>query len=168
VDNREVSSSGITLKDLAWCAGIKDGLKFMAPNERLAKAYLDESKSSLDRAEKTLNDGDLLWATVVIYYAEYYALYSFLQRIGIKCGNHHCSILAVGKLLGHEKTETINRHKDKRINAQYYIRAGREDEVKLMLKDAKSFVSEFDELTSQLGTKEVDAYRTRLNGFIND
>ena len=64
---------------------------------------------------KDLNDKDLLWATVTIYYAEYYALYSFLQRIGVKCENHTCSILAVAFLLGKEKTDTINRHKDKRI-----------------------------------------------------
>ena len=48
------------------------------PNERLARGYLNEAKASLERAEMNFKDGDLLWTTVVVYYAEYYSLYSFL------------------------------------------------------------------------------------------
>src|SRR3989344_6834233 len=102
-------------KKIKWCFDLKDGLQVVEPNERLAQAYLKEAKSSLERAEKNFLDGDLLWATVVVYYADYYALYSFLQRIGIKCENHTCSILAVMYLLGEEKTSVINNHKNKRI-----------------------------------------------------
>ena len=146
---------------LKWCFGIKDGLKIVEPSERLAKSYLEEAKSSLERAEKNFNDGDLLWTTVVIYYAEYYALYSFLQRIGIKCRNHSCSILATTSLLGKDKTKIINKHKDKRIDAQYYMRIGKEDEIKLMIQEAKIFVAMFDNLN--LTEDEINSYRTELN-----
>ena len=146
---------------LKWCFGIKDGLKIVEPSERLAKSYLEEAKSSLERAEKNFNDGDLLWTTVVIYYAEYYALYSFLQRIGIKCRNHSCSILATTSLLGKDKTKIINKHKDKRIDAQYYMRIGKEDEIKLMFQEAKIFVAMFDNLN--LTEDEIKSYRTELN-----
>ncbi len=95
------------------------------------------------RAEKNFSDNDLLWTTVVIYYAEYYALYSFLQKIGIKCENHFCSILAVTLLLGEEKTRCINEHKDRRIDAQYYMRVGQEEQINKMLQEAKFFVSFF-------------------------
>ena len=94
-------------KKLSWCFKLKDGIKIVEPNERLSKSYLEQAKSSLLRAEKDLNDNDFLWATVTIYYAEYYALYSFLQRIGIKCENHACSILATGFLLGEDKIRVI-------------------------------------------------------------
>src|SRR3989344_754742 len=151
---------------LKWCAGLKDGLRMSEPNERLAKSYLHEAKSSLERAQKNLADGDLLWATVVIYYAEYYALYSFLQRIGFKCENHFCSILAAAFLLGHEKIKTINRHKDKRIDAQYYMRTDKEDEVKAMLQEAKTFVSEFDEFVSDLRDAEANSYKLKLAATI--
>ncbi|MBU4245696.1 hypothetical protein L6303_05825 [archaeon] len=96
------------MKDsLKWCARLKDGISITEQDETLAKSYLNEAKASLRRAEKNLADGDLLWATVVIYYAEYYALYSFLQRIGVKCENHFCSILAVERLAGMQRTNTI-------------------------------------------------------------
>jgi uncharacterized protein (UPF0332 family) len=149
-------------KKLKWCFGVKDGLKIAEPNERLAKSYLKEAKLSLERAEKNFKDDDLLWTTVVIYYAEYYALYSFLQRIGIKCENHFCSILAAGKLLGDDRINIINQHKDKRIDAQYYMKVDKKNEVHKMLNEAKTFVSEFDELVSNLGKNDIDSYRSLL------
>lgn len=135
----------------------------MEPNERLAKSYLEEAKLSLERAEKNFKDGDLLWTTVVIYYTEYYALYSFLQRIGVKCENHFCSILAVTSLLGEAKIQIINQHKDKRIDAQYYMKVGKEEQVKQMLQESKIFVSMFDELISNIGEEEIGSYRSSLN-----
>ena len=146
-------------KKLSWCFRLKDGLRIVEPNGRLSKSYLEQAKSSLLRAEKDLKDKDLLWSTVAIYYAEYYALYSFLQKIGIKCENHVCSILVVTFLLGEDKTKTINQHKDKRIDAQYYMKVDQEPKIRLMLQEAKIFVSNFDEFVSKLNENEIRFYR---------
>lgn len=151
-------------KKLNWCFKLKDGLKIVEPNERLSKSYIEQAKSSLLRAEKDFEDKDLLWSTVAIYYAEYYALYSFLQRIGIKCENHACSILAVTLLLGEDKTKIINLHKNKRIDAQYYMKVDQESNVKLMLQEAKRFVSNFDEIVSNLSESEIKGYRKIVEG----
>lgn len=150
---------------LKWCFKIKDGLKIVEPNERLSRSYLEQSKSSLLRANKDFEDGDLLWTTVAIYYAEYYALYSFLQKIGVKCENHSCSILAVSLLLGKEKAKTINDHKDKRIDAQYYMKVDQEDKIKTMLTEAQNFISIFDELVSNLSDKDIKMYREKLSSL---
>jgi len=146
-------------KILNWCFKLKDGLKIVEPNEKLSKSYLEQAKSSLLRAEKDLNDNDFLWATVAIYYSEYYAIYSFLQRIGIKCENHTCSILATALLLGEDKTKTINQHKGKRIDAQYYMKVDQEVKIRLMLQEAKISVINFDELVSNLTDEEIKKYR---------
>lgn len=150
-------------KKLSWCFRLKEGLKIAEPNERLSKSYLEQAKSSLSRAEKDLNDKDFLWSTVAIYYAEYYALYSFLQRIGIKCENHACSILATSILLGEDKTKTINEHKDKRIDAQYYMKVDQETKIRAMLQEAKIFVSNFDEIVSKLTEDEIKNYRDDIS-----
>ena len=150
-------------KKLTWCFKLKDGLKIVEPNERLSKSYLEQAKSSLLRAEKDLNDKDSLWATVAIYYSEYYALYSFLQRIGVKCENHACSILAVTLLLGEDKTRTINQHKDKRIDAQYYMKVDQETKIRIMLQEAKIFVSSFDEIVSKLTENEISKHRKTIS-----
>ena len=152
-------------KKLKWCFKIKDGLKIVEPNERLSKSYLEQAKSSLLRAKKDLEDKDLLWTTVAIYYAEYYALYSFLQKIGVKCENHSCSILAVGILFGEDKIKIINKHKDKRIDAQYYMKVDQEIKVKVMLTEAQNFISNFDELISNLSEKEIKEYRDKISSF---
>ena len=149
-------------KGLNWCFKIKDGIKITESNERLSKSYLEQAKSSLLKAEKDLADKDFLWTTVAVYYAEYYALYSFLQKIGVKCENHYCSILAVSFLLGEEKTRKINEHKEKRIDAQYYMKFGQESKIKEMLQDAKIFVSAFDEIVSNLNEKEIQDYRNKI------
>ena|SRR3989344_3599737 len=150
-------------KKLSWCFNIKDGLKIVEPNERLSKSYLKEAKSSLLRAQKNLEDNDLLWTTVTLYYAEYYALYSFLQRIGVKCENHSCSILAVGMLLGEDKTKIINEHKNKRIDAQYYMKVDQEEKIKHMLTEAQNFISDFDEIVSNVSNDEIRKYRDKLS-----
>jgi len=155
-------------KNLKWCFKLKNGLNVVEPNKLLADSYLKEAKSSLERADKNFKEKDLLWTTVIIYYSEYYALYSFLQRIGVKCENHHCSILAAEHLLGEEKIKTIDSHKDKRIDAQYYMKTGKEKEVEQMLKDAKIFISSFDELVSNLTEEEVNSYRENLNNAKSD
>lgn len=147
---------------LKWCAGLKDGIRITEPDETLAKSYLDEAKSSLKRAEKNLADGDLLWTTVVLYYAEYYALYAFLQKIGVKCENHFCSILAVEKLIGAQKTAIIKQHKGKRLDAQYYMRIGREEQVRIMLREAKMFIANFDTFVSNLTNDELLEYEKRI------
>ena len=153
-------------RSLIWCFKLRDGLKIIEQNERLSKSYIEQAKSSLLRAEKDLNDKDLLWATVTIYYAEYYALYSFLQRIGIKCENHACSILAVTIILGEDKTKTINLHKNKRIDAQYYIKVDQESKIRTMLQEAKMFVSYFDELVSNISERDIQSYRKIINSNI--
>jgi uncharacterized protein (UPF0332 family) len=150
-------------KKLSWCFRLKDGLKIVEPNERLSKSYLEQAKSSLLRAEKDLNDKDFLWATVAIYYAEYYALYSFLQKIGVKCENHACSILVTSILLGNDKTKTINEHKDKRIDAQYYMKVDQEAKIRAILQEAKTFVSDFDETNSRLTESEIKNYRETIS-----
>lgn len=150
------------VRKLQWCFKIKEGLKIIVPNERLAKSYLEQAKASLLRAAKDLEEKDLFWATIAIYYAEYYALYAFLQRIGIKSENHACSILAASFLLGEDKIKTINEHKEKRIDAQYYMKVGKEKDVKAMLREAQYFVSYFDDLISNLTENEIKRYRDIL------
>jgi len=152
---------------LKWCFKIRDGLKIVEPNEQLSKSYLEQAKSSLLRAKKNFEDKDLLWTTVAIYYADYYALYSFLQKIGIKCENHSCSILAINFLLGNEKTKTINEHKDKRIDAQYYMKVDQEDKVKTMLTESQNFISDFDEIVSNLSENEIKEYRNKISSFVD-
>lgn len=155
------------IKKVKWCLGIKDGLKIIEPNDRLAKSYLEQSKSSLIGAQKDLEYKDLIWATVKIYYAEYFAIYSFLQKIGVKCENHSCSISTAMFLLGKEKIKIINEHKEKRIDAQYYLKVGQNEKIKEALKEAKKLIANLDETISNTFEKEIKEYRLKLKELNN-
>ncbi len=117
-------------------------------------------------AEIMLNR-DLLWTTVMIYYAEYYALYSFLTRIGIKCENHLCSILLTKFLLGNEKVALIEKHRKNRIDAQYYLEIRQKNEIKGMLNEAKFFVANFEEIVINLSKSEIEEFIKRTKEILS-
>jgi uncharacterized protein (UPF0332 family) len=153
-------------RKLRWCFKIKDGAKLLRPSKIISDSYLSLAKDSLKRAEIMLDEGDLLWTTVMIYYAEYYALYSFLARIGIKCENHFCSILITKILLGKEKVRTIEKDKEKRTDAQYYLRVSEEREIRSMLNSAKILVAEFEEIVSNLDEREIILFRNKIKKLL--
>ncbi len=150
------------MKKLRWCTKIKEGIKLTEPNETISSSYLNLAKSSLRRAEVMLKENDLLWSTVMLYYAEYYALYAFLVRIGVKCENHSCSILLVKHLLGADKIATIEAHKERRIDAQYYLKISSGEEIRKMFQEAKFFISFFDDLISQIGQTKLTSFRNKI------
>ncbi|MEM5828999.1 MAG: HEPN domain-containing protein [Candidatus Aenigmatarchaeota archaeon] len=136
------------------------------PSKIISDSYIELAKNTLKRVETMLNEKDFLWATVMIYYAEYYALYSFLRRIGIKCENHFCSILLATCLLGKEITKTIEEHKDRRIDAQYYLRIVREDKINEMFRSAKIFVAEFEDIVSKINERKIRFFRNKIKRLL--
>ena len=145
-------------KILDWCFKLKDGLKIVESNERLSRAYLEQAKSSLLRAEKNLDDNDLLWSTVAIYYSEYYALYSFLQKIGIKCENHAATIILLKELFGIDN-KSISSAKTERIDKQYYTDfVVRNNDVTELISIAESFIGGVDLFVDKITEEEKKHY----------
>lgn len=150
------------MRNLEWCFKIKGGAKIVRPNKVISTSYMKLAKSTLKRAESMLREGDLLWCTVMVYYAEYYALYSLLARIGIKCENHFCSILIVKFLFGEEKVRPIEEGRDKRIDAQYYLKTVNKEKIVNMLNSAKFFVAEFEDMVSGLDERKISFFRKKI------
>jgi uncharacterized protein (UPF0332 family) len=157
------------MQSVKWCAKISDGIKIIGPNLNISNSFLEHAKKSLIGAHLDFKENDLLWATVKLYYAEYYSVYAFLQRIGIKCENHSCSILLAKTLLGDLLIlDLINEHRKNRIDSQYYLKIGKRDEVEQMLKSAKRIYSGFDNLLSELKDWEIKKYRKKCVELINE
>ena len=95
------------------------------------------AKNTLKMAEIMLKEKEFLWTTVQTYYAEYYAISSFLARIGIRCENHFCSILISEFLLGKEKISKIEMHRKMRIDTRYYLKIFEEKRIREMLRQRK-------------------------------
>ena len=149
-------------KKLNWCFKLKEGLKIAEPNERLSKSYIEQTKSSLLRAEKDFEDKDLLWSTVAIYYAEYYALYSFLQRIGIKCENHSASIILLKELFSIDNSG-IFFAKEERVDKQYYTDFNiTKQEILEAIRIAENFNKRLLDFISKLDNQKIKEYREKF------
>jgi len=148
---------------LKWCSRLRDGIRVIPPNSEITRSYMELAKSTLKRASEVLEKKDFVWGPVMTYYADYYALYSFLQKIGIKCENHSCSIETAGFLLGGKgTTNVIENHMKNRVDAQYYLKTIPEDKLTKSLKEAKTLVSNYDEIVSNITQKDIDFFRTKL------
>lgn len=107
------------MSKLDWCKKKKKGIRIVKPNENLAKSYMEKSDNSLKMMEDAPSED---WKIVGAYYACYQALYSLLQRAGIKCEIHDCTIELMNFFpFSKEEIEFMKGLKDKRENAQYHV-----------------------------------------------
>lgn len=155
------------MEKIDFCFKIKNGIKIIEPNKTISDSFLKLAKTTLKRAELMFKENDLLWTTVMLYYAEYYALYSFLSKIGIKCENHSCSILLTKYLLGKESTKIIEEQKNRRVSSQYYLRIFEERKIKEMFTSSKYFVAEFEEKIMTLTPSIIEQLRKKVKNLKN-
>lgn len=107
------------MSKLDWCKKKKDGIRIVEPNENLAESYMEKSDDSVKTMETAPSED---WKIVGAYYACYQAVYSLLQRIGIKSEIHDCTIELMEFLpFSEEEIEFVKELKEKRENAQYYV-----------------------------------------------
>jgi uncharacterized protein (UPF0332 family) len=145
---------------ISWCFKIKNGLKLVEPNPELSQSYLEQSDKALEKVKQLLDEDDLVWASVRIYYSAYYSLYSFLQKIGVSSENHECSISLVKELLKEEFIGDIDRFKSNRIDSQYYLKVGKKEVLESLYKKAKLFYLKFKDIIEK--TDDIDEYRKQV------
>ena len=94
-------------------------IRMMEPNSIIANDYIRKAEEALKNMEITPS---IEWKVVSAYYACYNALYAILQRTGINCENHDCTIKLMASLdFTQEKITFMKELKTQRINAQYYV-----------------------------------------------
>ena len=111
---------------ITWCCLQKDGINLVEPNENLAKRYLESSELDFNEMK---NSHSLKWKDITAYYSCYNSFYAILQKIGIKCEIHDCTIELLrflihefeGKMLLSD-FEFLKELKKTRIDVQYYLK----------------------------------------------
>lgn len=111
---------------LKWCKRQKQGIRFVEPNENLAKEYLGTAEETLD-VLRLIKGRSKVWGAVTRYYCEYFAVYAVLMRLGIRCEIHDCTITISGRLerlglLPKGTQAMLRKDKDLRIENQYYLK----------------------------------------------
>ncbi|MCD6398497.1 MAG: hypothetical protein J7L08_01115 [Candidatus Aenigmarchaeota archaeon] len=121
------------MNKLQWCKNKKNGIRIVDINENLAKEYIKKSENSLKMMAKAPSEE---WKIVAAYYACYEALYSLLQKTGMKCEIHDCTIHMMKFFdFNKEYINFLKNLKEKRINAQYYVAKNVKLQNEKMVKD---------------------------------
>ncbi len=105
------------------------------------------------------------WAVSASYYARYFAVYALLQKIGVKCEIHDCTI-ALFSYLFHDNipagmTQQLKEAKEERVEAQYYP-VDTDVHGQELLDGTKSFVYEIEKLIDSLNSEKILLLQKRL------
>src|SRR3989338_5548576 len=149
---------------IVWCKRQEKGIKFVEPNENLSKEYFANAEESL-RVLRALKDtGSNMWLATTKYYIEYFAVYSILMKIGIKCEIHDCTIALV-TLLEEERiipegfADILSADKELRIDNQYYLK---NKPVAIDFSELAEFLLHVRGVLESLGNGKIREIRRRI------
>lgn len=137
------------MNKIKWCRNQKSGIRITTPNENMCESYIQKSEDSLKVMNVSPSED---WKIITAYYACYDCLYALLQKTGIKCEIHDCT-LALMKFFefSKEEIELLSNLKRKRINVQYYNKK----ENLITENKVKSFILKCKELIHKSDFKEI-------------
>jgi len=152
-----------------WCLKQKDGISFIEPNQNLADAYIRKAEESLETMRiNKIKD----WKITTSYYSIYFSLYAILQRIGIKCEIHTCTIEFAKCFLrdyfNEEDFEFLDGSLKARVDSQYYVNRNVPDEqYQKMLANTPLFLVKCKSIISKLNENKINDIRKQVQ-FIKE
>lgn len=152
------------MKKISWCKKQENGIKLVDPNDNLAEEYFKNAEESLKVLRIIKETQSNMWLATTKYYIEYFAVYSVLMKIGIKCEIHDCTISLVQFLEDEDiiKTEThkiLEKDKELRIDNQYYLKNRAVDIDFEMLSD---FLLSIKESLNKLEDNKINNIRKKI------
>lgn len=111
----------------------------------LCDKELEAAASDLERAGKTLADGDCKWATIQLYYSMFHSARALLYAKNLREHSHFCLIAAMRDLYVHggvlpvHLVEALQEAKDLREDADYHSRWSKPG-CERLLKGAEEFL----------------------------
>ncbi|MFH1073265.1 MAG: hypothetical protein V1743_07600 [Nanoarchaeota archaeon] len=148
------------MASLNWCKGKKKGIRLVMPNAPLAEEYMHLAQETLELCPLIKGRSEL-WLSTMLYYAEYFAAYAVLCKIGIRSEIHDCTI-EVCRLLETQNIfpigTTVQLEEDKklRIDNQYYLKSR---PVRFDYNSLLEFISTIKSRMDRLTSDEAEAIR---------
>jgi uncharacterized protein (UPF0332 family) len=98
----------------------------------------------------------------------YFALYSILMKIGIKCENHSCTIEFMKEFLKKyfsiEDANLMKKSMKARVDAQYYTdRPISDKQYSAMVTNSPRFLQKCKEVLLKISEIEINEIRDRIN-----
>ncbi len=155
-------------RHLLWCLKQSKGIRIVAPSENLAKAYLQKSRNAMKSMEVNAEAGLVEWAVSASYYAKYFAVYSLLSTIGVKCEIHDCTITLFEYLfsdgISNEFFRDLRESKEDRVEFQYYPQETSID-FQQIIRKTKAFVLEIEKAIDGLNTERIFKLQKELKNL---
>jgi uncharacterized protein (UPF0332 family) len=154
---------------LQWCLKQSKGIRMVKPSENLVKVYLQKSRNAVKSMEVNAQAGLVEWSVSASYYAKYFAVYSLLTKIGIKCEIHDCTITLFeylfGDIITKEMLTDLRNSKENRIEAQYYTQEIRV-ELEQEIKKTKQFLLEIEKVIDGLNPEKISRLQSNLTTLV--
>lgn len=121
------------------------------PDRELIMKEIEGARYDIDRARKSLTDGDFKWATVQAYYAMFHVARALLYSRGYREKSHRALLLAVKELfvkqgeLEEKFTRSFEDAMDLREEADYGLEFS-ESGAERVIEDAEDFVSKVKQI----------------------
>lgn len=154
----------VILVTLHWCRKQSNGILVIDPNENLSNEYINTAEETLE-VLRNITNKSRMWLATAKYYAEYFAFYALLMRIGIKCEIHDCTIelakfLEAESIIPKGYAAILVSDKQLRIDNQYYLK---NREVDLDYTKLIEFVLTLKDICLKLTQEDIEDLRTKLS-----
>lgn len=155
------------MNKISWGKKQKEGIKLQEPNDNLSHEYYQNAEESLKVLRSIKQTKSNMWLATTKYYIEYFAVYSILMKIGIKCEIHDCTIALV-QFLEDEKViekgiaKMLEKDKELRIDNQYYLK---NKPVNIDFDKLSEFLLSIRKSLGQINIRKIDELRKKIEAF---
>ncbi len=147
--------------NINWCLKQKKGIKFIEPNNDLAKEYIKSAEETLFSLKNGVEDSNM-WKATKKYYAQYLAVYALMMKIGIKSEIHECTIELtryLEELFPRNTFNNLMKDKQLRIDNQYYLK---NKEITTNYDELFTFILSIKEKIHSISTPEIKKIREKI------
>ena len=155
------------MNKINWCKKKKHGIQIQEPNENLSREYYENAEESMKVLKSIKETKSNMWLATTKYYIEYFAVYSLLMKIGIKCEIHDCTIALI-KFLEEEGivekgiSKILEEDKELRIDNQYYLK---NKSVKIDFEKLSEFLLSIKNSLEKLTKEQTSFLRKKILEF---
>lgn len=152
------------MKKINWCKKQVNGIKLVEPNDNISQEYFENAEESLQVLRSIYETRSNMWLATTKYYIEYFAIYSVLMKIGIKCEIHDCTILLVNflekeKIFKEGVSKILEEDKGLRIDNQYYLK---NKEVPINFEELADFLISIKNMLDMLDKERIEEIRKKI------
>ena len=152
------------MNKISWCKKQKNGIKIQEPNNNLSQEYYQNAEESLRVLKSIKETQSNMWLATTKYYIEYFAAYSVLMKIGIKCEIHDCTI-SLMQFIENEgivekgTAKILEKDKELRIDNQYYLK---NKLVDIDFDKLSNFLLSIRKSLDQLNKEKIEDLRKKI------